>query len=225
MLKEIKFFFLILVYYSNTIYCQKTISFIPLFNESSFETDKKYSFLEDSTSISTLKFYISNIQLLQDSLIVYSEKKLGHLIDFKKENPYQLYLNSVKEVEFNQLYFQLGIDSTTNMDGVKSNDLDPSNGMYWTWQSGYINYKMEGTSKICPARKNSFQFHIGGYQYPYNSLQKVTISTNTIENINLYFDLEELLLKIDISSTFQIMSPSEKSNKIAKLIGESFYIK
>jgi hypothetical protein len=163
--------------------------------------------------------------LLQDSLIVYSEKKLGHLIDFKKENPYQLYLNSVKEVEFNQLYFQLGIDSTTNMDGVKSNDLDPSNGMYWTWQSGYINYKLEGISKICPARKNSFQFHIGGYQYPYNSLQKVTISTNTTENINLYFDLEELLLKIDISSTFQIMSPSEKSNKIAKLIGESFYIK
>ena len=225
MLKEIKFFFLIAVYYSTTIYCQKTISIIPLFNESSFETETKYSFLDDSTSISTLKFYISNIQLLQDSLIVYSEKKLGHLIDFKKENPYQLYLNSVKEVEFNQLYFQLGIDSTTNMDGVKSNDLDPSNGMYWTWQSGYINYKMEGTSKICPARKNSFQFHIGGYQYPYNSLQKVTISTNTTENINLYFDLEELLLKIDISSTFQIMSPSEKSNKIAKLIGESFYIK
>ena len=44
--------------------------------------------------------------------------------------------------------------------------LDPSGAgadMYWTWNSGYIFFKMEGTSPAATGMGNSFMYHIGGF--------------------------------------------------------------
>ena len=38
----------------------------------------------------------------------------------------------------------LGVDSVLNYNGVHEGALDPINGMYWTWQTGYIHCKLEG---------------------------------------------------------------------------------
>ena len=60
-----------------------------------------------------------------------------------------------------RIYFQIGIDSLTNVSGDLDGDLDPALGMYWAWNSGYINMKLEGKSSSCKSVKKEFQFHIG----------------------------------------------------------------
>jgi hypothetical protein len=117
--------------------------------------------------------------------------------------------------DFDAIRFNIGIDSTTNSGGVKGGDLDPTKNMYWAWQSGYINFKLEGKSKACKTRNNVFQFHIGGYSYPNNSLQTVTLPINKILNIN--FDLEKLLSGIGLQTMNEIMSPGAKGMQVAKL--------
>jgi hypothetical protein len=37
-------------------------------------------------------------------------------------------------LKYDQIQFQLGIDSLTNVSGAMGGDLDPTKGMYWTWQ-------------------------------------------------------------------------------------------
>ena len=63
----------------------------------------------------------------------------------------------------------------SNVAGAIGGTLDPINGMYWAWNSGYVNFKIEGTSTLSNARKNAFKFHLGGYQHPYNSYRAVLI--------------------------------------------------
>jgi hypothetical protein len=69
-------------------------------------------------------------------------------------------------------------------------DLDPIKGMYWAWQSGYINMKIEGKSSSCRTRKNEFQFHIGGYLSPYYAMRKVALTYDKkATEINIGIDL------------------------------------
>ena len=102
----------------------------------------------------------------------------------------QNYKKNIKSISF-----CIGIDSLASVSGALSGDLDPSNGMYWAWQSGYINMKIEGTSSSCKTRKNSFNFHIGGYLKPYNAIKKIEIPINKIQN-QIIDDLERLGTKI-----------------------------
>jgi hypothetical protein len=51
--------------------------------------------------------------------------------------------------------------------------------MYWSWNSGYIFFKMEGTSPVSTQNGNIFQYHIGlfgGYTAPtINNLKTITL--------------------------------------------------
>ena len=143
-----------------------TISFGPVFNKLPLVLEKNYSPMNnpDSFRINSCKFYISGIELLQNAKLIYKEKKSFHLLDAAEAASMTLMLNTPKDVLFNQIKFNIGIDSTTNASGAIGGDLDPTKGMYWTWQSGYINVKLEGQcSNLCKTRNNEFEFHLGGY--------------------------------------------------------------
>lgn len=173
----------------------------------------------------TLKFYISNVEFLNNNQVVFSEKNSYHLIDASllKTTGFFINLKSEKLI-FNQLKFNLGIDSLTNTLGVLGEDLDPTREMYWTWQSGYINFKLEGSSKICKSHKNKFQFHIGGYQHPFNSLKKITLNIVNPDVIIIFLDLKKLIENIDLINENQIMSPNSRALKLAELISKCFKI-
>lgn len=196
------------------------IKFSPTFNNTVLEIDKKYQFQGKDIEIHTLKFYASNIEFYQNQQKVGFFTKKYHLIDL--ENIESLILNQPNNITFNRITFDLGIDSTTNVSGAFGEDLDPTNGMYWTWQSGYINFKLEGKSKLCPSRNNQFSYHIGGYQYPFNSLQKISLPTPNSTEINIEIDVETLLKNINLTQTFEVMSPNPKAMEIAKNIVSAF---
>ena len=224
MLLKIKYLIYLILFLPNIVTSQKNISFIAKSGDSNFLMNENNLILNDTISISVFKFYISKVNLLKDSIVTFKDDKLGYLIDLSQEKINSINLKVNEDVEFNRINFQLGIDSSTHMEGVKGDDLDPTNGMYWTWKSGYINFKMEGFSLKCPARNNYFQFHIGGYQYPFNTTQEINLSINKNSAINIVLDIETIFKEINLSETYEIMSPSQSSVSIANLIKTSFYI-
>jgi hypothetical protein len=96
--------------------------------------------------------------------------------------------------------------------------------MYWTWQSGYSNFKLEGVSDFCPARNNRFQFHLGGYQAPFNALQKVELKTLNTKRININVAIDKLLAQLNLKETYQIMSPSQKAVELSQIAANIFSI-
>jgi len=225
MLLKIKYLIYLILFLPNIVTSQKNISFIAKSGDSNFLMNENNLILNDTITISVIKFYISKVNLLKDSIVTFKDDKLGYLIDLSQEKTKSINFTHNEDVEFNRINFQLGIDSSTHMEGVKGDDLDPTNGMYWTWKSGYINFKMEGFSLNCPARNNYFQFHIGGYQYPFNSTQEIDLSIKKDSAVNIVLDIETIFKEINLTETYEIMSPSQSSLRIANLIKSSFYIK
>ncbi len=178
----------------------------------------------DSIWIDVFKCYVSNIALLQNGKVVWQEKNSFHLINSAEQESLRLMLQTPVALTFDAIQFNVGIDSVTNVSGAMGGDLDPTNGMYWTWQSGYINIKLEGRSNKCLTRNNAFTFHLGGYQFPYNALQKVMISIQQNEKINIVTDIQKFISSIDLTTQNQIMTPGKSamflSNQFSTIFSE-----
>src|ERR1044071_4197029 len=167
--------FIVLVFFTGISFSQNpyVLEFSPTFGSANFKTDTYYKINDDSVLITTLKFYISNISFYDGNKQVWKENKSYHLVDISDPNSLKLKLDLPSKIKFTEIKFNLGIDSITNVSGALGGALDPTLGMYWTWQSGYINFKLDGRSSLCNTRNHEFQFHLGGYQYPHSALQTV----------------------------------------------------
>ncbi len=200
--------------------------FVPTFNNQEIELGKNYKFETeaDSIFIETLRFYISELALFQNDERVFSPEKKHFLIDVEKPESRQLSFQIDKNVRFNSIRFGLGIDSLTSVSGVFGEDLDPTKGMYWTWQSGYIHFKLEGITERCPARNHQFQYHLGGYQDPFNTYHFVELKIPDSEKISIQLSIDTLFKKINVAETYEIMSPNEKAVEMAHILSTLFYI-
>ena len=116
--------------------------------------------------------------------------------------------------QIKRVVFSLGIDSTACVSGALSGDLDPTKGMYWAWQSGYINFKIEGKSSSCKTRNNAFQFHVGGYLKPNYAIRTIELNTKN-SNFEVVIDLAQLFNQIKLSEINSIMIPGSKASDIA----------
>ncbi len=209
---------------SISLFAQSTsFSFQPTFSNQSLNQEVYYRLnVDDSIQFTSFKFYISHLELINGTKAVWKDKVTYHLIDAFDEKT--LVLQFPSNISFTKIKFQLGIDSLTNVSGAMGGDLDPTKGMYWTWQSGYINFKLEGKSNLCKTRHNEFQFHLGGYQQPFNCLQTVFVQVKSTTNIKLNMDISKLLNHISLSQLNHIMSPSYEAVKLSEKIYESFSV-
>ncbi len=172
--------------------------------------------------LTELKFYISEIKFLKNKKVIVEEKNSFHLIDASKLPSQKIEIVSPKLKNVDELVFYLGIDSLTNVSGAMGGDLDPTKGMYWTWQSGYINFKLEGKSKLCKTRNNEFQFHLGGYTQPYYCLEKISIPTYNASTINIQLDVKKIMEQLNLSQQNKIMSPSKEAVILSEKIVTCF---
>lgn len=179
---------------------------------------------KDYVVVTNFKLYVSNISLLRDGKKVYTEKDSYHLVDITNDKGLIFNLNIPSTLHFSAIEFNLGIDSATNNKGVLGKDLDPTKGMYWAWHSGYINLKLEGKSNLCATRNNAFQFHLGGYQYPNNSSQIVTLKLKNLNKAIIEFDMYKLFEAIDLTTTNEIMTPSNQAVELSKKAASIFKI-
>ena len=198
------------------------LTIVPKFNEENLQLNKVYAFEKDTLIFTNFKFYISNLQYFKNDSLVYTSNKIAHLIDVSVEK--SLHINENKIFDFDKIKFNIGIDSLTNVSGVFDGDLDPVNGMYWTWQSGYINFKLEGTATHCPSRNNKFYWHIGGYLEPFYAMREIALDCNSNKPNEIVIQLDELFKKIDVSKIYNVMSPNEKAIHIADVLPKIFKV-
>ncbi|HMT71271.1 MAG TPA: hypothetical protein PKD16_13985, partial [Saprospiraceae bacterium] len=127
----------------STVYTQDSIyiRFVPKMLDENLLLDKAYFLNNDTITVSNLKFYISNLAAYNADSLVFELYKKHHLFDLSQVKTHHLTEKLPSNVRFDKIGFYVGVDSLTNVSGAIAGDLDPTNGMYWTWQSGYINFK------------------------------------------------------------------------------------
>ena len=139
----------------------------------------------ENFTVTKLKYYVSNFTLtkMDGSVYVVPKDSCYFLIDESNEETHEPILN-VPEGEYKTISFLLGVDSLKSTAGVgeRTGDLDPTGAgadMYWSWNSGYIFFKIEGTSPASTLADNAFMYHVGGFG-GYNAA-----TINNIKNVTL----------------------------------------
>lgn len=171
--------------------------------------------------VSMLKFYVGNVSLHASDGTSHTVRGYS-LIDFEDETSLRIHIDSVPENTYTSVSFIVGVDSAMNDLGPQSGALDPLNGMYWTWATGYIFFKLEGTSPSSKQPKNLFTYHIGGYRAPYNNIQKIHVDLHS-GGINI--DIGEWIDSgggIDFSAQSSV-TDARAAVDIAKRLGGSFH--
>lgn len=134
-------------------------------------TKAKNSTGEEFT-VTTLNYFVSNISLKNENGTTVKFADKYFLV--RQANPSSLIvkLDDVPAGNYTELTYTIGVDSLKSISDVaqRTGVLDPASygddNMYWSWNSGYIFFKMEGNSSSIPANAagiQKYQFHIGGY--------------------------------------------------------------
>jgi hypothetical protein len=193
------------------------LSFEALFNNEKLVLEKEYKSIDNQIiKIEAFRFYVSDIEILSDKNEVFRDSVRFHLVDF--ENPKTTALSfNIPFKKYSAISLYIGIDSLTNVSGAMGGDLDPTKGMYWTWQSGYINFKMEGKHSAAKSRNNKFQYHLGGFAFPFATIQKLNFKLKSSkQNICITFPVEKFLNLAKPEQLSEIMSPGDKAVALSK---------
>ncbi|WP_276480366.1 MbnP family protein [Paraflavitalea pollutisoli] len=141
-----------------------------------FDTVTYKNEFNESFKVSAFKFYIHGIELMNtDSNKIYRAGDQDYyLIDFADSNSTTIKLN-VLPYKYNRIAFTMGVDSVLNVSGAQDGVLDPAQGMFWEWNTGYIMAKLEGTSPASTAPANTFKYHIGGFRQSESVIKKIIL--------------------------------------------------
>jgi hypothetical protein len=176
-----------------------------------------FNSLGEEYSVNRFKYYLSNIRLIKPDSSRYYLPETYWLMD--AENPLSLLnkLNKVAAGKYIGIEFMIGVDSVTLAKGVQGGALDPSNGMVWSWTTGYVFVKMEGRCPLAGS-DSSFSYHISGYHHydGTNSLRWSTVYFNgqTIE-VNKSLNTQ-IQIKTDVQEFFK--NPSDWSISDAPVV-------
>lgn len=188
------------------------------------ETYYRYN-ITDSILFDDLKIYLTNFRLLNGNKVVWTDQERYHLCEAADSTSFSFTL-STESHGYNKIEFDLGIDSVTNASGIKGGSLDPTKGMYWAWQSGYINCKIEGKSNLCATRQHEFQYHLGGYLPPFYALQHISTEVHTgIKKVFINLPLDEIFDSLDLRTKNQIMIPGNEAVNISRLIAQKIKVR
>lgn len=132
----------------------------------------------DSFSVTDYTYYISNIRLFTDDGKEYKEPESYHLLSEKKPASKSFVIADLPEGNYTKITFLIGVDKERNVSGAQTGALDPLNGMFWDWNTGYIMARMEGKSPVSPS--GNIAYHAGGFQGLYSVLQEVSMDLPSV---------------------------------------------
>ena len=187
------------------------------------QTDVEFNLIttEDQTTIDVFRCYITNVHVSLANGKSIKEDHSYHLIDLEYPKSLKFNLDIPKRSEITAIHFTVGTDQQTNESGALDGALDPINGMYWAWNTGYINFKLEGKRK-----GQDFEFHIGGYLAPFPTAREVSLELNkpTKRIITIDIDIIQFLKNLDLGASSSILIPGETASNIADQYQRIFHI-
>ncbi|PSR52561.1 hypothetical protein AHMF7605_02975 [Adhaeribacter arboris] len=155
----------------------------------------------DKFKVSMFKYYISNLIFKKADGTEYKQPESYYLIDESTPNSKLVTIKDIPAGEYTGLTFTIGVDSVRNVSGAQTGALDTANGMFWTWKSGYVFVKLEGTSP--QSQNGGLVFHIGGFQKPNNTIRTVSPSLNGNKLLVEGGKNPEVHMKVNVLKMFQ----------------------
>lgn len=181
----------------------------------------------DTIRITKFIYYISNIELVRTDNTTHKVPESYHLVDHSKPATVAIRLDQVPAGTYSGMRYMIGVDSTRNVSGAQSGDLDQAKGMFWSWSTGYIFLKLEGTSNQSGAVNKGVTYHIGGHK-GVNKAQRsgviefgstaISVTDGSSSSVNLKVDVNEIFDSpntLDFSQDYYIMSAGANAKKIA----------
>jgi len=193
--------------------------------------DSLYSnYFGEQYSISKLKYYISNISIGNNIMEGY------YLMNAASgDSSFDI---SCKPGTYNNLEFLLGVDSIKNCSGAQTGALDPMNDMFWTWNTGYVMFKMEGNSTASSSDLQRIEHHVGGYKgsnnvstkikFNFTSANLLQVKANSTTEVLIEMNLDNYWhgnSDIKISESPVCTTTGELAKKIASNFKNLFSIK
>lgn len=130
----------------------------------------------ETFNITLFKYYVSNFSLTTTSGQEVVLTPEYFLVNEESDSTKVITLQKLPSGTYRSITFLLGVDSARNNSGAQTGALDPVNGMFWTWNSGYVMAKLEGSSPVSTMPANLIEFHIGGFKGANNVLRMVQLS-------------------------------------------------
>jgi hypothetical protein len=182
---------------------------------------------EDFT-VTTLNYFVSNIKLKKADGTELKIDDKYFLVKESVEASKTITLTDIPAADYTSVSFMIGVDSAKSVSDVskRTGVLDPASygtdNMYWSWNSGYIFFKMEGTSSKSAAAAKGYKLHIGGFggmsAKTANNLRTVTLAfgtdvakvrKNIAPEIHLGIDVQKVFgTNIKIAEKNEIMNPT-----------------
>lgn len=192
----------------------------------------------ENYSISKLKYYLGNFTINGHSLL--EKKSTYFLIDAKKKENV-ISFDHLDSGKYLNISFDLGVDSIDNCSGAQEGPLDPLNDMFWTWNSGYVFFKLEGNSPSSNADLNRIQLHLGGYKNEENIYTPILLSCDTFDKASNAINIlpgkvTEIVIEMNVDNFWQkdinnriseipvCMSPGALAKKVARSFLKLFSI-
>lgn len=178
-----------------------TLEFEHLFDGDAFELGTKYTTSNgDEFDANKLLYYVSNISLSNDDgTNTYEVPESYYLVDITDAESLELDLSDIPNGEYTKVDFLIGVDSARNVDGAQEGALDVANGMFWSWNMGYIFFKMEGMVQD----SIEFRYHIGGFRSTANNVKQIAASVPTGSPIVVNGSTSTAHFMVDIAEFFK----------------------
>ena len=179
------------------------ITFINMLNNKPVILDSVFytNYRQENFTINKLKYYISNISLQTIDKRINTEQNSYHLINEEDAGSKSFGLSVIPD-KYETIYFLIGVDSLKNVSGAQTDALDPLHGMFWTWNTGYIMFKLEGTSPQSTMVNNKMEYHIGGFTGVNNVLRTVKLNFTESPIILTKQKIAEIIIQVDIDKIF-----------------------
>jgi hypothetical protein len=181
----------------------------------------------DSFTVRVYKYYLSNFKLVHEDGSEYVQPESYYLLDQEDESSLRFTLDNVPSGKYTHIKFLQGVDSLRNVSGVQEGALNPEHGMFWTWTTGYIMAKFEGTSNSVPTSSGNFIYHLGGFTTWAGAVRSVELPLPSPiivdKQKNTTIHLTSDILKwfsavhvIDLESIYNIMEPGLSAKNLVE---------
>lgn len=133
----------------------------------------------EQLSVDKLRYYLSNFRLRKRdgswSAAAHADEDARHyfLVDEAVGGSKIFDVSGFATGEYEGIEFLVGVDAARNAAGAQTGALDPAHGMFWTWNTGYIFFKLEGHSPQSSASGNGVTWHVGGSRDTANNLRTI----------------------------------------------------
>jgi hypothetical protein len=129
--------------------------------------------------VNKYKYYVSNITLTDERDAKHLVPETYFLVDESQSASKTLFVEAPIGT-YKAISFLIGVDSIRNVSGAQTGVLDPFHDMFWTWNTGYVMAKLEGTSPQSNLPNQKIEYHTGGFKGEHSVLRIVTLPFDQI---------------------------------------------